>query len=424
MPNPPSRARLLAPAFSRLIASLALPLACVFACAPSSSCRCKRPYSAFILLSCALGMLTTAKPAHAQGSVTGVTVTTSVSTVTVPVNTPATFTVTATPGTPNPDLYWHVISGPYYQWADYYDITPHDAASATFSKTYSSPGTYTVHVVCQVSYQVQYIRGGTASIVGTGTASPDVTINVIGGPITGDKDVRYYCDYPTETSPLSAAETGHLSAASGQPAGTTYSWSITGSATVTDGGTTPNATYRSVASGAASAVVTYTRDGVSASSPAFAITSHEPKIGKAVPSGPSADHIYYSPFGYGFDQQSIVYTVVDQDNPNMPMGGVPVEEVWRLTRYDPMANNSWPVPGQESAVTAADGTFTDYFSVSNYTLAGFPGDPTFLTRPQSEPIAYLKHWWYAGPSTSNTQKGCVLENYPNVTYSTNGVTGD
>jgi hypothetical protein len=145
-------------------------------------------------------------------------------------------------------------------------------------------------------------------------------------------------------------------------------------------------------------------------------------IKSAVASGPSTDHIYYNTPLYGFDQQKIIYTVVDQNG--TPMSGVPVEEVWRLKSYDAMANNSWPVPDQTSGTTASDGTFTDYFSVSNYTLAGYPGDPTSLKRPESEPIAYLKHWWYAGPSAGNTQKGCVLEYYPNVVYHTNGVTGD
>ena len=355
------------------------------------------------------------------GDVLNVTVT-GPDTVTVPINQAATFQATSTAGTPAPDPGWRQAGGPTYAWTvtSPATVSPANLSTTTVSATYPNAGTYSVTATCTVTYPAKDQAGSNGIFQGGG--SKTVTIYVIGGPITGDKDVRYYCDYPTETSPLSADETGHLTAAGGQPAGTTYSWSITGAAVVTDGGATSSVTYRSTGSGKASAVVTYSLNGQSASSPAFDILSHEPKISSAVASGPGADHIYYSPFGYGFDQQKIIYTVVDQAG--TPMGGVPVEEVIRLKSYDPMANNNWPLPDQTATTTSGDGTFTDYFSTSNYTLAGYPGDPTELKRPESEPIAYLKHWWYAGPSASNTQKGCVLEFYPNVTFSTNGVTGD
>jgi len=383
-----------------------------------------------------LAMLLATHPVQAQtqppqgvdaGSVINIVVTPSPAKVTVPINIASTFTATATGGTQKYNPGWSFKSGPTYQWfvdpsvTAAVTISPTNAATVTVSvPAFTAAGTNPVKINCTVTYQAISEDGPEGTIFGSGSTT--VPIYAIGGPITGDRDVRYYCDYPTETSPLSADETGHLTAAGGQPAGTTYSWSITGAAVVTDGGATSSVTYRSTGSGKASAVVTYSLNGQSASSPAFDILSHEPKISSAVASGPGADHIYYSPFGYGFDQQKIIYTVVDQAG--TPMGGVPVEEVIRLKSYDPMANNNWPLPDQTATTTSGDGTFTDYFSTSNYTLAGYPGDPTELKRPESEPIAYLKHWWYAGPSASNTQKGCVLEFYPNVTFSTNGVTGD
>lgn len=77
------RTSLSAPAFLRLTVSLALSLTYV-ACAAFPSCRHRHPCSILILLSCALAMLMAAKPAHAQGTVSGVTITFSPTTLTVP----------------------------------------------------------------------------------------------------------------------------------------------------------------------------------------------------------------------------------------------------------------------------------------------------------------------------------------------------
>lgn len=250
----------------------------------------------------------------------------------------------------------------------------------------------------------------------------------IGGAITGDNDVKYYCDYPQEISPLSTSETGQLTSASGQPTGTTYQWSISGPCIITTGQTAATATFRSTGAGTATATVTYSLKGVPVNSQGFSILTHMPKISSAVASGPPKNNIYYpndpyqgAPY-YGFDNQKIVYTIVDQNG--AIMSGVPVEEVFRLLSYDVLANNNWPIPEMTATTTGGDGKFTDFFSTSNYSLSGLPGDPTVLKRPDSEPIAYLKHSWYAGPSKANIAKGCQLENYQKVTYSTNGVTGD
>jgi len=306
--------RLLAPAFSRLTASIALSLAYV-ACAASPACRCKRSHSAFILLSCALAMLIAANPAHAQGTVTGATITTSVSTVTVPVNTPATFTATVTGATPNPDQYWTVIAGPTYSWGGY---GTHDPATTTISQKSSQAGTYTVSPLCNVSYTVQYARGATATISMDAKLPQDtsvnpakdgaVTINVIGGPISGENDIYWFCQSNTST------DWGHLSAATGQPTGTTYSWSLAGTgAQLTSSSTSASVTYCGAGAGSTkpgdvTATVTYRLNGVSATSPPFPITVHAPA--SFVLNNPSTDaYTKYEGPGpsdvWGFDKEHL-----------------------------------------------------------------------------------------------------------------------
>lgn len=255
-----------------------------------------------------------AKPAHAQGTVTGVTVTTSVSTKTVPVNTPATFTATATAGTANPDQYWKVISGPTYMWQGYEVETPYDAATTTFSKTYSTLGTITMRMACQVSYVVQYVRGGTAGI--SQIASQDVTIYVIGGPISGENEIYWFCDSSTST------DWGHLSAASGQPDGTTYSWSMAGNAQFVGGApTSANVTYAGSGAGSTSvgdvtATVTYSLNDVSATSPPFPITVHAPT--QFIVKGKTPPTAYTSGSkAYEFDGQALQFQILD--GLNQPM---------------------------------------------------------------------------------------------------------
>ncbi len=58
-----------------------------------------------------------ARTAQAQGSVSGVTVTTSVTSLTVPVNTAGSYTASVTTGTPQPDKEWQVIGSASYSWS-------------------------------------------------------------------------------------------------------------------------------------------------------------------------------------------------------------------------------------------------------------------------------------------------------------------
>lgn len=212
----------------------------------------------------------------------GVTVTSAVPmvdgvpTVTVPVNTPANFQATSTAGTVATDPYWTVVDGPHYLWQDYEVETPPSYPTTTLIKTYSAPGKVTMRMACQVSYTLQYVRGARVSIQQIG--SQDVTINVIGGPISGTNDIHWYCD----TGKF--IDWGYLSAASGQPAGTTYSWSMAGNAQYV-GDTLPptsaTATYAGKDTGShlpgdVKATVTYSLNGVTATSDPYPITVHAP----------------------------------------------------------------------------------------------------------------------------------------------------
>ena len=253
-----------------------------------------------------------------------------VPTVTVKVGTPVTFMATATAGTATPDTYWTVKSGPAYQWQDYEVETPDKAATTTFSKTYDTPGTYTMQMRCQVSYTCQYVRGGIAGA--SQMAEQNVTINVIGGPISGDQDEYFFCSDNLPGGSIDAL--GYLNAAPGQPAGTTYSWSISGSAIYCDGDgnpTTPTGAavkYRgklpgSSAVGDVKANATYTLNGVSAkSSPDYSITVHVPKTFTIKSYTPAVK------YAYGFSGQSITFEVRDSVNQLYPPGKAYWSESW------------------------------------------------------------------------------------------------
>jgi len=390
----PLRARSFVPASPRLVSSLTLRVVI------------------FLLLSCALSMLLGAGPAYAQGTVTGVNVTTSVSTVTVPVNTPATFTVTSTAGTPNPDTYWSVISGPSYKWTDYYDITPLSAASATFSKTYSVPGTYTVPVSCDVFYTVQYARGGTAIIKGTGTAPKPVTIYVIGGPISGTNDIHWYCN----TGKF--IDWGYLSAASGQPAGTTYSWSMAGNAQYV-GDTLPptsaTATYAGKDTGShdvgdVKATVTYSLNGVTATSDPYPITVHAPTQFIVLSVDPPTQ--YRGPDTYGFANQVLHFEV--RDGVNQLVRNVYWDESWKTNGNVPGFEPPH-VGGPLDNMGRSVDTFTD-------TL--FPAPTNAGVYPVSGP--YTHSYWATdeGGGFAGGGIGSPIQVYPSVLYNVFGVTGN
>lgn len=307
-----------------------------------------------VLLCCVLCASTGITPAHAQGTVTGATITTSVSTVTVPVGTPATFTATVSGATPNPDQYWTVISGPTYSWWGY---GAHDPSTTTLSYTFSSAGTNTSNPSCVVSYVVQYARGGTATISMTATAPTAVTIYVIGGPISGTNDIHYYCDPSTTKS----GDLGYLSAATGQPAGTTYSWSLSGNAQWSGTPSPPtasSATYTGKTGGSTNvgdvkATVTYSLNGVSAASPQFSITVHAPTQFIVTGSDPPIKYTSGDK-AYGFDGQNLHFKVLD--GLNQPVNAY-WDESWEVT-----GNGNGPEPAHIGGPLDRTGSSIDYFS--------------------------------------------------------------
>jgi len=385
-----------------------LPLrACLFAPASSLTLRAVT----IILLSCALVMLLGAKSTHAQGTVTGAIITTSVPSVTVAVNTPATFTATVTGATPNPDQYWTVIAGPTYSWWGY---GANDPSTTTLSYTFSSAGTYTVTPSCVISYIVQYARGGTATISETASTAKPVTIYVIGGPITGDNDIYWFCDSSTST------DWGHLSAASGQPAGTTYSWSLAGNAQLTGSSTSASVTYAGSGAGSTkvgdvTATVTYSLNGVSATSPPFPITVHAPATfivkGKTPPTAYTSGSK-----AYGFDGQSLQFQI--QDGLNQPMRSsmhaAYWDESWVVT-----GNGNGPAPASQGGPLDDNGISTDNFW---YTGNPQPTDPA-----GDKLIGPFTHSYYVtdqGGGYSGGKVGCPVQVYTNVIYKTYGVVGN
>lgn len=407
--------RLLAPAFSRLTASLALPLARAFAWVAFSSCRCKSPYPSFLFLSCALAMLIAAKPAHAQGSVS-VTITTSPSTVTVPVNTPATFTATAT-GTPRPAAGWSVVGSPSYMWDTYPLVAnPQYAATTTISETFPSAGTFTPTPFCHVAYTVQDVHGATASILGGASASASdanaATIKVIGGPISGDNNIYWFCDSSTST------KWGHLAAASGQPTGTTYSWSMAGNARLTGSSTSANVTYAGSGAGSSkpgdvTATVTYSLNGVSAKSPPFPITVHVPATFTIVPNGktPPVKVLPPDPNAYGSTGQSITFQVLDSLGLPFPQNTAYWDESWS------QPNGGGQPDHYGGEFLNAQSQSTDYFGVQGAAQPSNPnGDKVF------GPLTHIYSITDAAATGGNV--GCPIQTYTNVYYYTYGITGN
>ena len=384
--------------------------------ATSSPSRDKRFYPALVLLCLVFCAFTGITPARSQGTVTGATITTSVPSVTVPVGTPATFTATVSGATPNPDQYWTVTAGPIYSWWGY---GANDPATTTLSYTFSTAGTYTASPLCNVSYMVQYARGATATIWMDAKLPPDtsvnppkagaVTINVIGGPVSGENDIYWFLD------PNKSTDWGHLSAASGQPAGTTYSWSISGNAQLTSSSTAANVTYAGKGTGSTqpgdvTATVTYKLNGVTATSDPYPITVHAPTqfIVKgttpptAVTSGPNA---------YGFDGQSLRFQLLDGM-------GKPV-----TSAHNACWDETWTGPGvappQIGDVLDASGISTDRFY-----WHGFSQPINASGDKELGPFTHSYNVTDDGGGAAGAGVGCPVQTYSNVIYNTYGVVGN
>ena len=341
------------------------------------------------------------------GVVANVVVTPSPTKVTVPINTAPTFTASATDGTPQCYPGWTVVSGATYLWSVAAPVTasPTDASQTTVGVPSSaSAGTSTVSVTCSVIYICINEDGLYGTIAGSGSTT--VPIYVIGGPISGTNDIHYYFD----PGPLSSQDWGHLSAASGQPAGTTYSWSVTGKAQYigdTLPPTTANVTYAGKGAGSTkigdvTATVTYSLSGVSAVSPPFPITVHAPTqfIYKSVDQPTE----YRGPDVYGFANQVLHFKV--WDGVNQPVTNAYWDESWALVGN----GNGFEPPHIGGPL---DGTGS---SVDIFTDTLFPVPTNAGVYPVSGP--YMHSYWAtdAGGGFAGGGIGSLIQVYPNVFY--------
>ena len=384
--------------------------------ATSSPSRDKRFYPALVLLCLVFCAFTGITPARSQGTVTGATITTSVPSVTVPVGTPATFTATVSGAKANPDQYWTVISGPTYSWWGY---GANDPATTPLSYTFSSAGTNTSSPTCVVSYVVQYARGGTATISMTAKLPQDTSVNppkdgavpiyVIGGPISGTNDIRYFCD-----SSISSYW-GKLSAASGQPTGTTYSWSLAGNAQFVGGApTSASVSYAGKGSGSTTvgdvkATVTYSLNGVTATSDPFPITVHAPKTFAITATTPANKTIPPASGAYGFSGQSITFQVLD--GLKLPMQNAYWDESW-----------SQPNGGGQPGMVGGGPLDAQGYSVDNFSIQG-ANQPTNTNGDKIfGPLTHIYSVTDTGGTGGNI--GCPVQTYSNVYYYTYGITGN
>lgn len=440
----PLRARSFVPASPRIIASLT-PLAV-----------------AVVLLCCTLGVLLGARPAHAQapgggptgqssldvGVVDNLTITTSVDgagSVTTPVNTDATFTATASAGTPRfvgvtPG--WTIVGPATYNWYIATDAPGAQSAAApaarsaaapaasppTLAITYSPantakttvtiPGvspaqTAAVTITCAVTYGALGPDGKQPGYL-VSSVSKTITVYVIGGPISGENNIYWFCDSSTST------DWGHLAAASGQPAGTTYSWSLAGNAQLTSSSTSASVTYAGSGGGSTNvgdvkATVTYSLNGVTATSDPFPITVHAPVHFIVVP--PNDQPIAYTsgPKAYGFDGQHLHFRITDGLNqPVTSAHSACWDEIWALS-----GNGNGPLPNYIGDVLDSAGASTDYFR--SY------GSPQPTDPAGDKVTGPFTHSYYVtdqGGGASGGGVGCPVQVYTNVIYKTYGVVGN
>jgi len=278
------------------------------------------------------------------------------------------------------------------------------AGTVKFSFPTSAPGDFT-------------IDGVTADV-------PDQTAagHAIGGPITGDNDEYYYC------GPEEAASHKNLQAATGQPAGTTYSWSMSGNATYCDTSNygaaiaSPTAalvTYRgvhpgSIKAGDVTATVQYTLNGKSVSSPGFPITVHAPATFALVKNGATGPTplLPNAPHSYGFDGQQIQFQVLD--GLGQPVVNGNWDEFWDDSKA---TGNQGGKPLEIGGPLNGQGISTDFFHVYDQNQPTNPAGDLL--------IGNLSHTYYVTdiPGTGG-KVGCPVQTYTGVNYYTYKLTGN
>lgn len=95
----------------------------------------KTNITAFAFMTLLILLALNTQVAQAQGSVVDVTVTTSVSSMTVPVFTKANYKAAVTTGTPKPGNEWKVIGPATYSWSTLPDdtVNPSDTSETTLT---------------------------------------------------------------------------------------------------------------------------------------------------------------------------------------------------------------------------------------------------------------------------------------------------
>lgn len=278
--------------------------------------------------------------------------------------------------------------------------------------TFAGPGTFTVTFTA------------TPAVGAAGQAQ--ITVNVIGGPATSSGNARWFCGAADPNPPT-------VSAAGGQPAGTTYLWAIVpggagaGTVAFVGGVAAATATVRGTSASAAANDVTirltYSRGAGALAATCqsnITMTVSQPTAMPLVASaGPTT--VYYpadvpaTPF-YGFTGQSRTYQVNDQFGNAMPNTGV--NEIWDTVVANPR-QPAWTGPANANGATNGAGQATDSFWWQGYN--GVVAIAPALVAPAFVSMGSLRQRLWAGSGTSGA--GCGPFHTYNVQYFTNGVRG-
>ena len=248
-----------------------------------------------------------------------------------------------------------------------------------------------------------------------GSASKTIKVLVIGGPVSGENDIYWFLD------PNKSTDWGHLHAASGQPTGTTYSWSISGNAQLTSSSTAADVTYAGKGTGSAqpgdvTATVTYSLNGVTATSDPWPITVHAPV--SFVLKNPSTDAYtkYEGPNVWGFTGEHLYFTI--KDGLGQPMRSSQHQAYW-TENWKLEGEGNGPVP--EKIGDALDDTGSSFDTFERYPVP----QPTNVNGDKTVgPMTHTYNITDDGGGASGAGVGCLVQTYSNVTYNTYGVVGN
>lgn len=196
---------------------------------------------------------------------------------------------------------------------------------------------------------------------------------------------------------------------------------MAGSAQLTGSSTSASVTYAGSGAGSTSvgdvtATLTYSLNGVTATSPPFPITVHAPVHFTVVP--PNGRPIAYTSGSkaYGFDGQTLTFRITDGLNQPMrsSMHAAYWDESWVVT-----GNGNGPAPGSQGGPLDDNGISTDSF--------WYTGNPQPTNPAGDKLIGPFTHSYYVtdqGGGYSGGKVGCPVQVYSNVIYKTYGVVGN